>query len=495
MPAKPAPTDASQHKLDNWLQSESFSIVNENPTQASTPNTAMSNTPNSNLPERKRGHFMVSPSSSLNTSCNCSTSAKLDEVTEKLDKLTETVAKLEVNIMQRIDCVQESVITLTTKVNQIETSTVTNKANIQSNTSDIISLKQSVEFAHTEIESLKASGKEPKSNNTYVLGLLKQQQKYMQQEIDKIVAYSQRHNVLLDGVYEEKGENCFNLVCGIINNYLQLPDAHTVIDKAHRLGPKSLNKPRPIIVRFKYHSARDMTLSRRHMLMNSGLGLREHLPPRLERDKVTLEKIVKVAQERDPNAKCIPGPRLLYNGNAYDLETLKNSGLNIEQVHQKETNKAVYFQGKLSVFSNFHQSPLVIEGTTYHCVEQFYQAKKAERNGNTEIHSMIMLESDPAEIKRLSKLIKTGPSINPQTEQEENLKVMYQGLEMKFIHNPYLRNKLLATKDKILAEASPHDLYYGTGTALYQRHCTTETKFKGQNKLGRMLQEIRQSLK
>ena len=488
-----------QHKLDNWLQSTNTVTAHDHQSDTQT-TTVMSSTPTTEPRDRKRGHFLVSPSSSVeNTSlCNCVATSKLDEVISKLESVSETVSKLDgvcSNIMQRVNDIQHNLDKLTQQVDRVETVSNENRIQINANKAEINTIKDSLEYAHKSIETISAVQNNPQPDSSPIINLLRQQSKVTQHEIDKVVAYSQRHNVLFDGIPENRNENCFRTICETIDAYLQLPNAHEVIDKAHRLGPRLTNKPRPIIVRFKFHSARDITLERRHMLKGTGMGIREHLPPRIERRQSVLDKVCRIAQETDTNAKSIGGQRLLYRGKTYEFENLKDTQLKIEHIHQKETPNAIYFQGQLSPFSNFYQSNLEIEGTTYHCVEQYYQAKKAERHGNNELFERIMLESDPAEIKKLSKSITPKLSSTPEAEQEANLKVMHQGLQAKFKHNPQLKAKLLATKNKILAEASAYDLFYGTGTALYDRKCTSETKFKGQNRLGMLLQEIRQSLK
>ena len=503
MPPKLSPTDTSQHKIDTWLQNETFDVTNDDPSQTSTPTRVVttSQPPSSSQPpDRKRSHYMVSPSSSITNGsfCNCAAVSKIDEVVLKLDKVFETLTRLDnacASIVQRVDDIQQNLGNLTKKVDQIEIDTTANSVQLQANKEEIETLKESVNFAHKNIEDIKKAKPLPQNNNSDVFLLISQQKKQMQKEIDKAVAYSQRNNLIFDGIREEKGENCMYIVSDIIHTLLHLPDAHTVIDKVHRLGPRLTDKPRPIIVRFKHHNARDLTYERRQMLRGSGIGLREHLPPKLERDKSTLEKIATLARYQDPNARCISGPRLLFKGKTYDIDSVQRTGLNVEQIHQKETPKAVYFQGHLSAFSNFYQSPINMEGTSYHCIEQYYQAKKAERNGNRDIHSKIMTEPCPAEIKRLAKFITRSQTATAETEKNENLKVMRHALQTKFQNNPILKAKLLETRGKLLAEASAYDLFFGTGTALHSAKCTTETKFRGQNLLGMLLQEIRQSLK
>ena len=65
----------------------------------------------------------------------------------------------------------------------------------------------------------------------------------------------------------------------------------------------------------------------------------------------------------------------------------------------------------------------------------------------------------------------------------------------KYSQNPRLRDKLLATGDKTLVEASPHDKIWGIGMSENNPNCLDETKWQGMNLLGKALMQVRKQIK
>ena len=65
----------------------------------------------------------------------------------------------------------------------------------------------------------------------------------------------------------------------------------------------------------------------------------------------------------------------------------------------------------------------------------------------------------------------------------------------KFSQNEKLKQFLLNTKDKILAEASPHDKIWGIGMAEDDKEILNPEKWKGENLLGKALMKVRDIIK
>ena len=135
-------------------------------------------------------------------------------------------------------------------------------------------------------------------------------------------------------------------------------------------------------------------MERRQMLKGTCIGIREHLLPRLERAKKYI---------RENIGSCISRrPQYIMHKRPSPVIQKQNIGVGQHErdwpAYRKEITKAVYFQGQFSNFSNIYQCPTEREGTKHHCIEQYYQAAKAKRNGNSVIHVKIMLEKDPTEI-------------------------------------------------------------------------------------------------
>jgi hypothetical protein len=131
-------------------------------------------------------------------------------------------------------------------------------------------------------------------------------------------------------------------------------------------------------------------------------------------------------------------------------------------------------------FSNFFPVKLSLDGSVWPTVEHYFQAMKFP--ANPEYQESIRIATTAAVAKRLGKTREFPLRSDWNTYRDT---VMYAALKEKFSErHPELRDKLLATGDAILKEASPMDNYWGIGRSK-----------KGQNKLGQLLMKIRSELR
>ena len=424
------------------------------------------------------------------TLCHQGKCVTVGELNAKLDTILEKWLRFEPTI-QKIALIETNIDTISIKLGDIE-----NKS--KQNEQKIISLESSLNFANEDIKDMKkdidtlkqevsrgaenTSSIQPPSLSCY-------ERQKLENEIIKLQEYSQRHNLIFEGIYENKGENCVHKIDALIRAHLHLTGAFKVIDKAHRLGTfkPGMRKPRPIIVRFISHQAKEKTFSLRRHLGGTGVWMKENLPEKVERENSLLNKVLNLAAKRDSNARVLRN-RLYYNGSYYTVQTVKNTDLPIKDLHQKENENAICFQGQLSPLSNFFESQMTINNEQYCCVEQYYQSQKAKRNKDTSTFQEIMNSRDPVEIKRLSKKITSNRSVDD--EKDENIKVMKQGLEAKF-KAPNLKAYLILTGSKVLIESSKYDKFWGSGVGLHDRDCFDRAKIVGANNLGKLIQSVR----
>lgn len=143
-------------------------------------------------------------------------------------------------------------------------------------------------------------------------------------------------------------------------------------------------------------------------------------------------------------------------------------------------------------FSNWYHAPFTIEGITYNCVEQYMMAKKALVFKDYESYVLIINESDPDKCKKLGRGVRNFDSMFWDTSKEE---VVYNANYAKFSQNESLKEKLLATGNSIMAEASPYDAIWGIKMAATNPNATDPQLWQGQNLLGKILMRIRDELK
>ena len=133
------------------------------------------------------------------------------------------------------------------------------------------------------------------------------------------------------------------------------------------------------------------------------------------------------------------------------------------------------FDGEYAFLSNYSASPFRIDHVLFPTMEHYFQANKAD-NQNDYLH--IAYAPTPGEAKRLGRKIQLRP--NWEKIKDE---VMLTGLRKKFA-DPELRNLLLATGDEELIEGNYWgDTYWGVCNGV------------GQNKLGKLLMQVREEIK
>ena len=162
----------------------------------------------------------------------------------------------------------------------------------------------------------------------------------------------------------------------------------------------------------------------------------------------------------------------------------------------KVTDKYVYFWGEFP--SNWY--PCVfnveIEGKkhTFYNSEQYFMYIKAKTFGDEEIAEEILLNGkNPKVAKALGRKVK---NYDDKIWNEKRYQVMVEANMLKYSQNENLKLSLL-NKDfdgKGYVEASPFDTVWGIGIGETEAN-DDETSWKGQNLLGKVLDEVREKLK
>lgn len=171
----------------------------------------------------------------------------------------------------------------------------------------------------------------------------------------------------------------------------------------------------------------------------------------------------------------------------YLLNALRREfSLNLRQQHTYELPYSrincgsLYFHDvdqEFGCFSNFSEHPVFINGVIWKTVEHFYQGQKFI---DPEVRNKIRLSQSPVLAKEIAwdnKVIEV-PDWNMKKQS-----VMLTGIQAKFQQHPELKKVLLSTGNRIIYEYSYNDNYWGDSGDK-----------KGQNKLGKLLMEVRLKL-
>ena len=82
------------------------------------------------------------------------------------------------------------------------------------------------------------------------------QMQEIQNRYDSLEQYGRRNCLLVHGIPENPGECTDDLVLNVFNKKLKVAINTSNLDRSHRLGRRSPNKNRPIIVKFSTYNAR-----------------------------------------------------------------------------------------------------------------------------------------------------------------------------------------------------------------------------------------------
>lgn len=141
--------------------------------------------------------------------------------------------------------------------------------------------------------------------------------------------------------------------------------------------------------------------------------------------------------------------------------------------------------------SNWYLSEFCVDGKTFSSMEQYMMYKKAELFEDWETAEKILGTDQVGKIKMLGRSVK-----NYQEAVWNGVRqiVVYEGLLAKFSQEEELRERLLKTKDAVLAECAVRDCIWGIGLSMKDSRRFLVEEWKGQNLLGYTLMKVRERL-
>ena len=170
------------------------------------------------------------------------------------------------------------------------------------------------------------------------------------------------------------------------------------ITSCNRVGRYKHNVARSISVTFATRDDKESFLSGKRKLP-SGIFANEELPTHIKKRRDCLLPIYHLAKSLpEYRDKCrLTGDKLVIYGISYLIEDISKlpPDLAAFKSSEKLNETHLVFAGELSPYSNFHPSPFIINGQSFHSSEQWVQYQKALTFGDSYMANQI-LQSDTA---------------------------------------------------------------------------------------------------
>ena len=324
---------------------------------------------------------------------------------------------------------------------------------------------------------------------------LSKENSLLKKRLTETEAYSKKYNLKFLNVPESQSENIDILLAKLsdVLGMLDLDLRRIPIDNIHRL-PHSGKGPRPIIVKFVSFLDRSLVWGRKFWLGQRGSNVivREHHARDVEQNIRVLLPIRRAAIQKKLRVRMIED-KLIINSQTYTVDNLHQlpDDLKPEVVSTRQEGNHIFFFSGRCPLSNWYGSEFSVGGLKYINGEQFIMRSKAMLFNDLECAHKIMKSTSPREMKDLGKRVKNFDQAKWHDEAKDLVQV---GLLEKFKQNDNLKQFLLKTKDNILLEASPTDVFWGIGKHMYDEHLMDSKDSWGKNTLGQILMNIRSSL-
>ena len=298
-----------------------------------------------------------------------------------------------------------------------------------------------------------------------------------------------RNHKIEKGLWQK--DECDVIVAGLCKKYaIDIEQHHFEI--AHRLGKKS--KDAPIIARLLNNRDKMKILKQKQKFRDDGVLVLEDFPPEIVRRRRIFSTVLAAAYNLPEKYKAfLSVDKLVLNVKAYNHNDLDKLPLELRPSTLTTVTKEniTAFYSCFSALSNHYSCKFTTGEGDFTSVEQYYMYQKANHFGDEDSAVAIRSTDDPVNEKSIGKNIKGFKAGEWKEVREQYMQV---GISAKFEQNPDFAKVLKGTGNSMLVEANPFDPFWGAGVSLASTDLWNPTKWKGANKLGRMLVELRDSL-
>ena len=223
--------------------------------------------------------------------------------------------------------------------------------------------------------------------------------------LEMLELQSRRNNLIVDGLPEKQdGEESWDqwesLLIGKLNEKMEDILNATHIERAHRIGQfrPGNARPRSVIVKFTNFKIKSKVWEKRFSLKRTNIFLEEDFPTKTRDNRRKLIPYWRAARNNHAVKSCkLSLDKLILNGKAYTVETLKNipSSFQLEVQSIKTSDNAFAFSSKDAIFSNLYPCKINYEGKMYKSAEEAIQISKSLLFDDQDTASKIARETDP----------------------------------------------------------------------------------------------------
>lgn len=154
--------------------------------------------------------------------------------------------------------------------------------------------------------------------------------------------------------------------------------------------------------------------------------------------------------------------------------------------------KMIFFFTAEHFLSQWYPCTFELDQITFGSAEQWMMYAKARLFGDLTAAQNILATFSARTQKSIGQSVR---HFEESTWNQYKQKIVYRGNYAKFSQNPELKKNLLATKEKVLAEASPYDKIWGIGLSMADARRFNQSQWRGRNLLGKTLMQVRSDLR
>lgn len=312
-------------------------------------------------------------------------------------------------------------------------------------------------------------------------------------------AFNNRFNLVISGLPEDAQKSTPDLVLHFLESTLQIKKVEFA--SAFRMGPAPVEQQsytRPILVRFRNINLRNKVWRKRQVITGENdeqrIRITADLPRELKEGVQMLYRVAEAASKFEQfRSARIFNYQLELDGKVYLPSQLEELPMEIRPstLSTPRSENSLAFFTRKSILSNHFPSKFIIEGETFHTMEQYLAVKRAIFSNHPEMIRKAKTARDPRQAKYVLNTLKEDRS---QEWYEGIEDILLQGLRAKFSQNSSLCSFLINTNQLLLGEASK-DPHWGIGMTLEDPEVLNSSLWLPEgNLLGRSLMKVRGEL-